>query len=113
MSSLSLTGYVVLCMTFPSRAEAERVVQHLLEQRLVACANLVDAVMSHFWWQGKRDQAEEVLVMAKTSAEKYADVEKAVAHMHSYAVPEIIALPIIAGLPAYLEWIRDSVSTES
>jgi periplasmic divalent cation tolerance protein len=82
----------------------------LLEAKLVACANIIPHVVSHFWWQGSRDQAQECIVMAKTEKNYFARVNAMITKHHSYDTPEIIALPIVAGHEPYLEWISDSVA---
>lgn len=81
----------------------------LLKKRLVACANIIGKVQSKFWWRGKIDKANEVLVICKTSIDNFKAVEKEVKRIHSYEVPEIIAVPIISGSAEYLSWVKDNV----
>ncbi|MCX6898484.1 MAG: divalent-cation tolerance protein CutA [Verrucomicrobia bacterium] len=103
-------AYCVVFVTAGSRPEARRIARALLEQRLVACANIVPGVESHYWWKGKIDHAREWLLVMKTRRNRFRAVERAVKELHSYQVPEIIALPLVAGQADYLQWIDDSLS---
>lgn len=102
-------AYCVVFVTAGSRPEARRIARALLEQRLVACANIVPGVESHYWWEGKIDHAREWLLVMKTRRSKFRAVKRAVKRLHSYQVPEIIALPLTAGQADYLRWINTSV----
>ena len=73
---------------------------------MIACANIIDGVESHFWWRGKKEKARECLIIAKTKKSHLSKIIKKVKSIHSYEVPEIIALPIIGGYKQYLEWIK-------
>lgn len=97
---------VVLCTT--PRAEAPKVAGSLVEEKLVACVNIA-SVDSVFWWEGKIEQENEALLIMKTTTEKVDAVIGRVRQLHSYEVPEVIALPIIAGNDDYLDWVRGSV----
>ena len=88
-----------------SKKEADAIAISLLKKRLVACANTVPGVDSKFWWNGKIDKAKEVLVILKTKRSNFKKIEKEVKRLHGYEVPEIIAIPIIAGSKEYLGWI--------
>lgn len=101
--------YVVLFITTATSDEAQQISQALLDERKVACVNIVPQVISTFWWQGKVDSAKESLLIAKTKAAKLDEIIKLVKGLHSYTVPEIIAVPIIGGNPDYLEWIDKEV----
>lgn len=89
----------------PDAALAHAMAQQLVEQKLAACANILPAVQSVYQWQGAIEQTNEVTLLIKTVRARYEELEAAIKAMHPYDVPEIIALPIIAGLPAYLDWI--------
>ncbi len=102
--------YGVVFVTAGSRPEARRIARGLLEQRLVACANIVPGLESHYWWEGKVDHAREWLLVMKTRRDRFRAVEQAVRRLHSYQVPEIIALPLMAGQADYLRWIDASLS---
>ena len=77
----------------------------LVERRLAACVNLLPGVQSVYRWQGVVEQASEVTLLIKTTAGRYNELEQAIRQLHPYDLPELIALPIAAGLPGYLEWI--------
>ena len=104
--------YCVVFVTAGSRPEARRIARALLERRLVACANIVSGVESHYWWEGKVDHAREWLLVMKTRRNRFRAVELAVKQLHSYQVPEIIALPLTAGQADYLRWIDASLSAK-
>jgi len=101
--------HTVIFITAPNKKEARRIASALLKRKLIACANIVDKMESFFWWQGKIDRAQEALLILKAKKSKLAQIFKLVKSMHKYEVPEIIALPIIAGYKPYLEWIDDSL----
>lgn len=101
--------YAVILVTASSLEEAQKIATVLLNKRKAACINIMPQVQSSYWWQGKIDKAEESLLIIKTMASAIQDVIELVKANHSYTVPEIIALPIIAGNPDYLEWIEHEV----
>lgn len=101
--------YIVIFVTAKDKDEAEKIAAHLVEEKLVACVNIVPNVSSVFWWEKKIDQAQEVLLIAKSKKILFKKIVAAVKSTHSYDVPEVIALPIIDGNSDYLKWIRDSV----
>ena len=100
---------VVILVTAPSNEEARRIADELLNQRKVACVNIVSGVSSRFWWQGELESADEHLLIIKTKASLLDEIVTLVSRIHSYEVPEIIALPIIGGNPDYLEWVFKEV----
>ena len=102
-------SYIFVIMTTPNKEEASKIVRGLLEERLIACANIVGPVSSVFWWQGKIDEENEVLVLMKSHKNLFERLSKRVMEIHSYDVPEIIALPIIEGAPPYLGWLKTSL----
>ena len=101
--------HIIIFITASSKLEAAKIAEKLVKQRLAACVNIVGRIESLFWWQGKVDKANEVLLIVKSRKEKLAKIIKAVKSAHSYEVPEIIALPIISGYAPYLEWINESL----
>jgi len=103
---------VVILVTIGSHKEAGEMADALLEQRRAACINIVPAVDSRFWWQGRRDTVREALLIIKTRASLVDEVVKLVKALHPDDIPEIIALPIIGGNPDYLEWIDTETRTE-
>jgi len=99
-------------MTTSDKKEALRIVRCLLNERLIACANIVGPVSSVFWWEGKIDEASEFLVIMKSRKDLFKRLSERVKETHSYEVPEVIALPITEGLPSYLEWMSASLHGE-
>lgn len=105
--------YIMVFITVPSRQEAEKIAQGLLNARLAACVNVCEGIESFFWWEGKIDSAKELLLIAKSKKSKLAKIIKTVKSLHSYQVPEIISVPIAAGEKKYLRWIDESVGRQS
>ena len=103
-------GYSVVLVTASSNEEARKIADAVLENRKAACVNIIPGVQSSYWWKGNREAAAENLLVIKTKTAVLAEVIKLVKEVHSYEVPEIIALPIIAGNPDYLKWIHDEVN---
>jgi periplasmic divalent cation tolerance protein len=100
---------VVLC-TFPDIEQARQIGAALVERQVAACVNLLPGMESIYRWEGKVERAGEVLGIIKTT--RYADLEAAIRELHPNEVPEILALPMQAGLPAYLEWLAASCSAD-
>ena len=105
--------HVVVFVTAKNTREANKISRKLLEEKLIACANVVQGVRSFFWWQGKIDAAQEVLLVLKTKRHLFKKLIETVKSVHSYDVPEIIALPIIEGDGDYLRWLDDSLGGAS
>lgn len=101
-------SYITVLVTTASKQEAEKIAQQLLEEKLIACINIVGPVTSYFHWAGKIDNAEEYLMLMKSRTDLFEELSKRVKALHSYDVPEIIALPVLYGATSYLEWL-DSV----
>lgn len=93
-----------------NRDEGLRIAHHLVESRLAACVNLVDQVHSVYRWRGAVESAAEVMLIVKTSDAHLAAIESAIREMHSYEVPEFLALPIATGSAAYLGWLLESLA---
>ena len=102
-------SYIVVVMTTSNKEETARIVRSLLKERLIACANIVGPVSSLFWWQGKIDEENELLVFMKSHKNLFERLSDRVMEIHIYDVPEIIALPIVGGLPPYLDWLKTSL----
>jgi len=100
---------IVIFSTCANRKEALRIAQSLVKNKLAACVNIVDKIESLFWWEGKVDRSREVLLIIKSRQSKLTGIIKSVKALHSYEVPEIIALPITGGYKPYLNWIDGSV----
>ncbi|MGD9497065.1 MAG: divalent-cation tolerance protein CutA [Armatimonadota bacterium] len=101
--------YVQVQTTAESRQQAEMIAQRLVSAELAACVQVIGPLTSIYRWEGEVTRAEEWLCLAKTTAAHLPQVEAAITQVHSYQVPEIIALPIIAGSEAYLDWLAQSV----
>jgi len=101
---------IVVLVTAGSEEEATRIARDLVEKKLVACVNILPGVRSIFQWEGKVTEECEYLLIAKTVSQAFEPVVAAVKSLHSYRVPEIIALPIQQGLPEYLRWVRESTN---
>ncbi len=98
---------VVVLITAPSEEEAAEIASALVEERLAACANIVREIRSVFRWEGKIKDESEALIVAKTREALFEDLEKRVREIHSYSVPEVIAIPIVKGSEAYLSWLME------
>lgn len=103
-------AYVVVIVTTASKQEAEKIAQHLLNGRLIACANIIGPVSSLFHWSGKTERAEEYLIFMKSRKDLFGKLSETVKALHSYEVPEIIVLPIVGGSQAYLDWLGSSLA---
>ena len=104
-------AYIVLFITTANPEEAQRISNILLSERKAACINIVSRVDSLFWWQGKLDSAQESLVIVKTKTSLLNEIVTLVREIHSYDIPEIIALPIVGGNQDYLDWIGKEAQT--
>jgi periplasmic divalent cation tolerance protein len=102
------TPYIVVYVTAPAK-EAGSIAKSILKHKLAACVNIISGVRSSFWWQGAIDHAQESLLIVKTKRRCCVALRKHIASIHSYSVPEIIALPVIDGHAPYLRWIDESV----
>ena len=98
-------NFLVVLVTVPDVDRAESIARALLEQRLAACVSRVGPLRSLFRWEGKIDAADEQLLLIKTRAELFEPLRAAVAKLHPYQVPEIVALPLAAGADSYLAWL--------
>lgn len=102
---------IVVFVTASSTEEAKKIAKRLVETKAAACVNIVSGICSIFRWQGEVCDESETLMIIKSQKHKFSDLEKTVKQEHSYDVPEIVALPIVAGSKEYLDWIHEE--TES
>jgi periplasmic divalent cation tolerance protein len=102
-------SYIVIFITVSTVDEAQVISEKLLGERKVACATIVPEVDSRFWWKGNIDQCKECMLVLKTKASMFDQVVDMVKSLHSYEVPEIIAMPVVDGNGDYLKWIDDEV----
>jgi periplasmic divalent cation tolerance protein len=102
---------VLLVLTnVPDEATAHALARTLVEQRAAACVNILPAVRSVYRWQGALEEAGEVTLLMKTTQLRYSELEAVIRNGHPYDVPEIIAVPVVAGLPAYLNWVEEETT---
>jgi periplasmic divalent cation tolerance protein len=105
----SSSDHLLVFMTAPDAEMARQIARAALEARCVACANLIPQVESHYWWQGKLDQSNEVLVLFKTLRSHLPKLEEVVLGIHPYDTPELVVADLTEGTKKYLDWVRDSV----
>ncbi len=101
----SMNDYIIILVTAKDKRKRKRFRRCLLKERLIACANIVSPVTSFFHWVGKIEKAEECLVVMKSRRDLFAEVAEHVKRLHSYEVPEVLAVPIVEGSKAYLDWM--------
>ncbi len=102
-----MSNHIVIYITTCSVNEAKKIGQTLVEEKLVACSNIISPIRSIYSWQGKICDDKEALMMLKTKQELFKQIVIRVEELHSYDVPEIIAIPIIDGSSKYLSWINE------
>lgn len=107
-----MTGKIVLYCTASSHDEAAAIARSLIVLKLAACVQIVPQVQSIYHWKGAVEQASEFLLIVKSRADLYSEIETEIRRLHSYAVPEIVALPIVQGSDAYLDWIDAETARE-
>ena len=106
-------SYCVVLTTLSSREDAQSLVRRLVTDRLVACGTIVENAISIYEWQGKLEETPEVVVLLKTRQEHWEQLRSVVHKLHPYEVPELLALPVDGGLPAYLVWLAEQTTQES
>src|ERR1035437_8465142 len=99
------TKFTLVLVTAPDLKTARALVKAALQARLIACANLVPKIESHYWWQGKIESSAEVLLILKTRKAKLAALEKLILAEHPYDTPEFLVLSLVAGSKKYLDWL--------
>ena len=105
---------VLLVLTYlPDRDSAQRVAQSLIENRAAACVNILAECNSVYRWEGKVENASEVPLLIKTTRSAYARVEELIQSLHPYELPEIIAVSVADGLPVYLQWLTQEVTSKN
>jgi periplasmic divalent cation tolerance protein len=103
--------FIVVLVTVGSSAEGDRLARALVDERFAACVNRIQSIRSVYRWQGKVEENEEELLIIKSTRNLFAGLERRVRELHSYSVPEIVALPIVEGSQGYLEWLREQLSS--
>jgi len=104
---------IVMLTNVPDAPTAEALAHALVEARLAACVNILPGVRSIYRWQDKIENAEEITLVIKTTQPRYRAAEATIRTMHPYELPEVIALPVTAGLPAYLHWVIAETRADS
>lgn len=104
-----MTDKIVVFSSCGDEDEAKRVGRHLVEQRVAACVTVVPGAHSIYWWQGKLEESPEWILMIKSSREALPKLREELQKVHTYQVPEIVALPIVDGSPAYLDWMEREI----
>ena len=107
------TDAIVVFMTAANGEEATRLAEMLVGAHLAACVQILPEMESVYRWQGKIERQSEILLLAKTTRAKFADLEREVRALHSYDTPEIIAVPVVEGSPAYLDWLNRATDPRS
>jgi periplasmic divalent cation tolerance protein len=100
------TAALLVLTNLPDRAAAEKLARTLVGEKVAACVNILAPCRSVYTWEGKVEEADEVPCLIKTTVDRYEALERAIRAAHPYDVPEIVATPIVAGLPAYLQWVE-------
>jgi periplasmic divalent cation tolerance protein len=108
-----MTDFIVVYVTAGSAEEADRLAQSLVGDRLAACVSRIKSIQSVYRWQGEIERSDEELLIIKTHKDLFPALQTRVRELHSYSVPEIIALPVIAGNPSYLAWLGGQVAADS
>jgi periplasmic divalent cation tolerance protein len=101
---------LIVFITAPNEDEAAKIARALVEEKLAGCVNIIRNIRSIYRWQGNIEDDTEVLMIAKTKKKLFNSLEKKVKELHSYSVPEIIAMPIAEGSNEYLQWLRDATA---
>jgi periplasmic divalent cation tolerance protein len=103
---------LVVLVTVPSADAGTALARALVEDHLAACVNVLPGARSIFFWEGRLQEEGEALLVMKTGRERYEALQRRILALHPYSVPEILALPVESGSPAYVAWVRESVGTE-
>jgi periplasmic divalent cation tolerance protein len=105
----AVSGFAVVLVTAPNVKVARKLAMACVESRAAACVNIIPRLESHYWWQGKVERGNELLLLIKTTTARLGVLEKCVLANHPYDTPEFVVLPISSGNRRYLDWISGSV----
>jgi periplasmic divalent cation tolerance protein len=100
-----VTDKIVVLTTCNSQEQGAQLARHLIEHHLAACVNILTGARSFYRWKGEIEQASEVVLIIKSRRDIFEKLREAIAHLHSYEIPEVIALPVVDGSEAYLNWL--------
>ncbi len=106
-----VTDKIVVITTCNSQEQGAQLARHLIEHRLAACVNILTGARSFYRWKGEIEQAEEVVLIIKSRQDVFEKLREAIVHLHSYEIPEVIALPVIDGSDAYLNWLDREIAS--
>ncbi len=106
------TDYLLVITTTASKEDAEKMAALMVSKRLAACVQVEGPLTSVYWWKGKAEKDQEWKCSFKTSKSKYSQLEQVIKDNHSYDTPEIVALPIVAGSPDYLDWMKTELESK-
>ncbi len=105
-----MSEYIAIFVTASSGQEAETIAKELVGSRLVACANIFPEIRSIFRWKGEVQKEQEVFLIMKSRTALFDRIEQRIRELHSYEVPEIVAVPIVKGSPPYLDWVGEETA---
>jgi periplasmic divalent cation tolerance protein len=108
-----MTEYIIVLITASKEDEAAQIARDIVSSRLAACVNILKGIRSMYRWKGKIEDEEEVLMIVKTRRDLFGELKKRVKELHSYSVPEIIALPVVEGSEEYLSWLKEETKEKS
>lgn len=103
---------MIVFVTAPNKGEAARIAEAIVSERLAACVNIIEGIESIYRWEGKIARDSELLLVIKTTGERYDELERRVKELHSYTTPEVIAYRIERGSADYLNWLRDCTARD-
>jgi periplasmic divalent cation tolerance protein len=104
-----MTEHIQVFTTTDTKENARQISKRVLENNLAACAQIIGPISSIFWWKNNINEEEEWLIIIKTRKDLYEELEQAIRKVHKYEVPEILAIPVIAGAKSYLDWLDGEV----
>jgi periplasmic divalent cation tolerance protein len=107
-----MNEYIQIYTTTENKDDAGMIAETVVKKRLAACVQVVGPIVSTYWWEGAIEEAEEWLCIMKSRKDLYDSLEKAILDVHSYDVPEIVAVPIVSGSRSYLQWLNKEVSID-
>ncbi len=105
-----MSDELIVFVTVPNDEEARRVSETVVSEHLAACVNILPAIESIYWWEDKVTRDRELLLIIKTTGDRYAELERRIKELHSYTTPEVIAFKIERGSEAYLKWLREAIA---
>ena len=100
--------FIIIFVTTATAEEAEKISRILVEEKLAACGTIMAGLRSIYFWEGKIEDAKESMMVIKTKTSRFKKIEKRVRSLHSYSVPEIVAVPVVQGSKTYLKWVKEN-----